>query len=152
MAGMFLWLHARFDTHPLFNEVDHQRLFQAQWVLLTTEPYRVLLAPGQMFSPTPEIAKEKGWQYYRLCFAAVDDDVIKKYSENTVAAFRHFWTIDDVKEIDKLLEEDENVEARLGELAMQDQVSYNESPLLPSRRPRLTQILQSAFAANPIIC
>jgi len=103
MAGMFLWLHARFETHPLYNEVDHERLFQALWVLLTTEPYRVLLAPGQMFSPTPEIAKEKGWQYYRLCFAAVDDNVIKKYSESTVAAFRHYWTIDDPKEIDKIL-------------------------------------------------
>jgi len=131
MAGMFLWLHARFETHPLYNEVDHERLFQALWVLLTTEPYRVLLAPGQMFSPTPEIAKEKGWQYYRLCFAAVDDNVIKKYSESTVAAFRHYWTIDDPKEIDKILQQDGEAEARFERLSI-------EGP--------------DAFATNPIIC
>ena len=122
MAGMFLWLHARFETHPLFDAVDHARLFEALWILLTTEKYRVLLAPGTMFSPTPEIVKEKGWQYYRLCFAAVNDDVIEKYSENTVAAFRHFWTIDDPKEIDKLLE-DEEAEVRFGQLAVEDQAS-----------------------------
>ncbi|EXJ76156.1 uncharacterized protein A1O5_00664 [Cladophialophora psammophila CBS 110553] len=131
MAGMFLWLHAQLETHPLFNEVDHTRLSQALWVLFTTEPYLVLLAPGSMFSPTPEIMQEKGWQYYRLCFAAVDDDVVRKHTENIVAAFRHFWTIDDVKVIDKLLEDDEDVQARFAELAMQN---------------------QGLFAVNPIIC
>jgi DNA-binding transcriptional MocR family regulator len=122
MAGMFLWLHARFETHPLFHEVDHARLFQALWVLLTTEKYRVLLAPGLMFAPQPQIAKEKGWQYFRLCFAAVNDDVIKKYSDNTVAAFQHFWTIDDVKEIDRLIEEDEDADASLEQLTLNDMV------------------------------
>ncbi|KAJ9616937.1 hypothetical protein H2200_000657 [Cladophialophora chaetospira] len=131
MAGMFLWLHARFETHPLYDEVDHERLFQAMWVLLTTEKYRVLIAPGQMFSPTPEIAKEKGWQYYRLCFAAIDENLLQKYSDNTVAAFRHFWTIDDPKEIDKLLEDDGAAEARLEQLSIEG---------------------QAAFATNPIIC
>lgn len=132
MAGMFLWLHCRFETHPLYNEVDHTRLFQALWILLTTEKYRVLLAPGTMFSPTPEIAQKKGWQYFRLCFAAVDDEVVQKYSENTVAAFRHFWTIDDVKEIDKLLEEEEDANARLEQLALENVVSsegFFSSPL-----------------------
>lgn len=123
MGGMFLWLHARFETHPLFDEVDHARLFQALWVLFTTEKYLVLLAPGTMFCPTPQLATEKGWQYFRLCFAAADEENVKPYSESVAAAFRHFWTIDDPKEIDKLLEDIEDGESMFAQVSRQDQVS-----------------------------
>ncbi|EXJ93947.1 hypothetical protein A1O1_02340 [Capronia coronata CBS 617.96] len=125
MAGMFLWMRAHYETHPLYQDVEHQRLAQALWVFMTTKPYLVLLSPGSIFCPTPEIMAEKGWQYFRLCFAAVNDDVVEKYSKAIVKAFTDFWAIDDVKKIDDLLDDDEKVQARLANAAMQNQVSLN---------------------------
>jgi hypothetical protein len=63
MAGMFLWLHVLFDTHPLFDndKVPHDRLSRALWGFLTTAPYLCLVAPGATFSPTQSILKEKAW-------------------------------------------------------------------------------------------
>lgn len=104
-AGMFLWLRAHFDTHPLYKKLGGQRLASALWIFLTSKPYLVLLAPGAMFSPTPEIAEEVGWQYYRLCFAAVDDDLVAKHSKGTVDAFVDFWAIENSKTIDDLLDD-----------------------------------------------
>lgn len=128
MAGMFLWLRACYESHPLFNEVEHERLARALWIFLTTEPYLVLLSPGSIFCPTPEITAEKGWQYFRLCFAAVDDGVVQKHTESTVKAFQDFWAIDDVKTIDKLLEDDEAAE-RCARVATHNQVSLGATTL-----------------------
>jgi vacuolar-type H+-ATPase subunit C/Vma6 len=76
---------------------------------------------------------EKGWQYFRLCFAAIDDDVLEKKTKAVVDAFTDFWAIDNVKTIDKLLEDDENIQARINDLAMRNQVSPTFS-LLPTRQ------------------
>ncbi|KIX09611.1 uncharacterized protein Z518_00691 [Rhinocladiella mackenziei CBS 650.93] len=130
MAGMFLWMRAHYETHPLFDRVDHERLARALWIFMTTEPYLILISPGSIFCPTPEIMKEKGWQYFRLCFAAVDDDVVQKHSEGVVNAFRDFWAIDDVHKIDKLLEDDEDVEAKLIRGAVLNQGLYAVNPVI----------------------
>jgi DNA-binding transcriptional MocR family regulator len=111
MAGMFLWMHINFETHPLYKKVDHQRLGRALWVYLTTKPFRVLVAPGTIFSPTEKLKQEKGWQYFRLCFAAVDDDVLEKHSHNIVEAFKSFWTKKRESDIDHILS-DEDVAVR----------------------------------------
>ncbi len=111
MAGMFLWMHIRFETHPLFNKVDHQRLAKALWVYLTTKPYRVLVAPGTIFSPTEQLKEEKGWQYFRVCFAAVDDDMLDKHSIGIVDGFKGFWTKKRESDIDRILN-DEDVTVR----------------------------------------
>lgn len=103
MAGMFLWLHARFDTHPLFRKVDNDKLARALWVHFTQEPFLCLVAPGAMFCPAEEIRKEKGWQYFRLCFAAVDDGVLEKHSMMIVEGFKSFWAKKKVGEIDAIL-------------------------------------------------
>lgn len=123
MAGMFLWLRAHYETHPLYKDVEHERLARALWVFMTRKPYLVLLSPGSIFCPTPEVLAEKGWQYFRLCFAAVDDDVIEKFSTAVVRAFTDFWAIEDVQKIDELLKDDENAEAMLANPALQNQVS-----------------------------
>lgn len=124
MAGMFLWLRAHFETHPLFGKVPGPRLSQALWIFMTQKPYLVLLAPGTMFSPTQEIMQEKGWQYYRLCFAAVDDDLVEKHSRGTVSAFVDFWAIDDVDKIDKLLD-DVEAESRLAAVEADNMVGLS---------------------------
>lgn len=105
MAGMFLWLHAHFDTHPLYGKVDSQKLSHALWVHITKEPFRVLISPGEIFSPTPDIKREKGWQYFRICFAAIDDEELEQRSKGVVAAFKSFWKIKKVDDIDEELKE-----------------------------------------------
>lgn len=126
MAGMFLWLHAYFETHPVFGKIDNQKLAQALWLFMTRDKYKVLLAPGAMFSPSPQILAEKGWQYFRLCFAAIDDDLVKLHSQHVVDAFVDFWAIDDVKEIEDILKDLEGNEApaSVAEAAKINQVSY----------------------------
>ena len=114
MAGMFLWVHMQFETHPLFKKVDHERLALAFWILLTREPYRCLVAPGGFFSVTEELKKEKGWQYFRLCFAAVDEEELGKCSNGFVAGSKAFWETKKISEIDDILkDEDESTGAAL---------------------------------------
>jgi DNA-binding transcriptional MocR family regulator len=122
MAGMFLWLRAHFETHNLYKKCGGPKLAQALWVFMTTEDYRVLLAPGGLFSPTEEIREEKGWQYFRLCFAAVDDDVVKTSSEGFVKCVHDFWGIEDAKEIDELVREGEE---EVSEVVGQQMVSFD---------------------------
>ena len=66
-----------------------------------------MIGPGSIFCPTDEIRNEKGWQYFRLCFAAVDDNVVEKYSKDVVGAFQSFWQIEDPAKIDEILEDDD---------------------------------------------
>ena len=53
-----------------------------------------------MFSPTPDIMKEEGWSYFRLCFAAIDEDDLEKCSKGVVAGFNSFWEIKDLCDIE----------------------------------------------------
>ena len=109
MAGMFLWMRILFKTQPLYSKVASPRLARALWIYLTTEPYLCLLSPGSIFSPTERLRDEKGWQYFRICFAAVNDDVVEKHSKSVVAAFKSFWRKKEVSEIDDILKHDEGV-------------------------------------------
>ena len=131
MAGMFLWLHLNFPTHPLYHHYQRQssattatrgdskadkeaadttglqNLSRAMWLYMTRPPFLVLLAPGTMFAPTPEILNDRGWQYLRLCFAAVDAEDVRGMSERVVKAIGGFWDIKDKEVVDKLLRDDE---------------------------------------------
>ena len=91
LGGMFVWLRLNLQSHPLFDSVSHAKLAHALWVHLTTEPYLVLVAPGILFSPTDEIRDKKGWGYFRLCFAAVDEADVEKTSRRFVDGCRSFW-------------------------------------------------------------
>jgi DNA-binding transcriptional MocR family regulator len=117
MGGMFLWVHFHFATHPLAWKVRHDRLSQALWVLWTQDPYKVLVAPGGTFSPTPEILEEDGWKYVRICFAAAPVEDIIKLSERFAAGARAFWDIRKVEVIDELLKDMDGHEPALHDMS-----------------------------------
>ncbi|RMZ80479.1 hypothetical protein DV737_g2998, partial [Chaetothyriales sp. CBS 132003] len=131
MAGMFLWLKAHFETHPLFEQCGGVKLAKALWVLMTTNEYKVLICPGYMFAPSEQIAEDKAWQYFRLCFAGVHEDLVKTSSQCFVKAFAAFWAIENEKDIDKLVEEEDGDAAtsqNIGLLGKQ-KASYPISPI-----------------------
>lgn len=99
-AGMFVWIKLDYETHPLWGTVDGAKLARALWVFLTTKPFRVLACPGQIFSPTPEIAEAEGWKYFRLCFAAVSEEEVGSCSARFVEGVQTFWDIKSKNELD----------------------------------------------------
>ena len=103
MAGMFIWMHVNYDTHPLYGKIDSQKLSHALWVHMTTEQFRVLISPGEIFCPTPDIKREQGWAYFRLCFAAVNEEDLERRSKAVVNAFHSFWKKKSVHDIDEEL-------------------------------------------------
>lgn len=114
MAGMFLWAHFDFTSHPLTNKFTLPELAQAFWVFQTREPYLILTAPGTIFAPTEEIRLADAWQYFRLCFAAVEEKDVRDLSERFVKASHDFWDITDAKEIQGMLDEGtEEVEEKM---------------------------------------
>jgi DNA-binding transcriptional MocR family regulator len=108
-AGMFIWLEFQFETHPLWGMVGGQKLSEKLWVWLSMKPYLVLAAPGAMFAPTEEIAREKGWRFVRLCFAAVDEDEVEEFAERFANGVEMFWRLRKRSELDGI-EDDEDVE------------------------------------------
>lgn len=107
VGGMFIWLKIAFETHPLMKakKVPGQKLAQALWIFWTSKPYLVLVSPGTIFAPTPQIAEESAWQFFRICFAAVDEDLLEPISMRWVEGINAFWRIKDEKVIDDILKE-----------------------------------------------
>lgn len=119
VGGMFIWLRINFESHPLYKTYASAkqlpRLSRALWIYWTTKPYLVLTSPGTIFSPTPEIAEKDGWRYFRLCFAAINEDDLAPTTKRLREGVQGFFKIKDKKAIEKLLEEDEAVvESRAG--------------------------------------
>ncbi|KAI1391219.1 aromatic amino acid aminotransferase [Hypoxylon trugodes] len=111
-GGMFLWLHMRFETHPLWkavgstgNIINGTALSTAMMIFLTHKPYLVLISPGMMFSATPQIREERGWAYFRLCFAAESEENIDSASQRLGQGIQKFWRIKNVKELESILDE-----------------------------------------------
>ena len=101
LGGMFVWVRLNLQTHPLYKKTSHDKLSHALWVHLTTDPFKILVAPGGIFSPTDEIKEEKGWSYFRLCFAAVDEEDVERTSNRFVDGMKSFWakkSLDDIQE------------------------------------------------------
>ena len=104
MGGMFVWVRIHFETHPLFDDphISHEKLSHALWVNLTTPKFLVLVSPGSIFSSTEDIRVESSWRYFRICFAAVDDDEVERTSRGFVEGVRDFWgktSGDDIEEL-----------------------------------------------------
>lgn len=109
-AGMFVWINMHYESHPLASKVPGARMGYLLWIFLTTKPYLVLAAPGQMFSPTPLIRDEKGWAYFRLCFAAVSEEEVEQCSERFTAGVEAFWKIKNKQELEDIdMGEEESV-------------------------------------------
>ncbi|KAH0564961.1 hypothetical protein GP486_001655 [Trichoglossum hirsutum] len=102
-GGMFVWIEMQLSTHPLHGRTEPGKLSHALWLHLTTKPYLVLVAPGTIFSPMPEIAEERGFVFYRLCFAAVEDEEVEAASHRFVEGVNSFWAKEDLGEIEELL-------------------------------------------------
>ncbi|KAE9364594.1 PLP-dependent transferase [Stipitochalara longipes BDJ] len=101
-GGMFVWIKMHYESHPLFGQIPGPKMAQLCWIFLTTKPYLVLASPGQIFSPTPEIAASEGWKYYRLCFAAVTEDEVGKSAKRFAEGISAFWLIKDKKELEDI--------------------------------------------------
>ncbi|KAJ4249495.1 hypothetical protein NW762_012352 [Fusarium torreyae] len=112
-GGMFVWLRVHFEKHPLYQArggktapvIDGPVLAKAFLIHSTHAPHLVLGSPGNMFSATPEIREERGWQYIRLCFAAESDENIDAGSLRFTHSVQNFFRIKDVAQIEKLIEE-----------------------------------------------
>lgn len=117
-GGMFLWLHVRFETHPLWQAVtpsgrriDGPALSTALMIFLTRRPYLVLVSPGLMFGATPHIRETRGWAYYRLCFAAESEEGLDRCSASFPQGVQRFWRIRQAQDIQDILDELEGASA-----------------------------------------
>jgi DNA-binding transcriptional MocR family regulator len=113
MGGMFVWVRIDFTKHPLAGKYPFPKLANALWVWLTTKPFLVLVAPGSMFSASEEISNEKGWQYFRLCFAAIDDEEVEGQSHRFVNGVQNFWSQKDLDDIESLYEQSHALEVEM---------------------------------------
>lgn len=98
-GGMFVWIKAAFETHPLHGKYSVEKLSRAFWVFLTQAPHLSLLAPGSMFSPSQQIT-DRSHPYFRLCFSAVPGEEVRSITERLVGGFRAFWQVKDLDGID----------------------------------------------------
>lgn len=111
-GGMFIWLRVHFENHPLWQArgdsvplLDGPALSAALMIFLTHKPHLVIAAPGTMFSATPALAAERGWQYMRLCFAAEDGERVEPCAKRFANGVQRFWRIKSVAEMEKLIHE-----------------------------------------------
>jgi len=111
-GGMFTWIQIAFESHPLFGAMDNEQLDLGLWLFMTTAPYKVLATPGATFAATPEVAAEKGWKYFRVCFSAVPEDELEDICRRLVKGIAAFFEVKDRKVIDDLLDdmEDDSVQ------------------------------------------
>lgn len=115
-GGMFLWVRMHFDTHPLARSMPGPRLANALFLFMTLKPHLVLVSPGPMYSSTDQVRDERGWQYFRLCFAAETEEEVDASSTRFAAAVAKFWEIRDRRDIEDIetLGGVEGVQARQG--------------------------------------
>ncbi|KAL9062042.1 MAG: hypothetical protein Q9157_009215, partial [Trypethelium eluteriae] len=107
LGGMFVWVRLHLETHPLHRKVALPRLARAQWILWTTVPFLVLVSPGNIFAPSDDIRDEQGWKYFRLCFAACNEDEVEPLAHRFVDGIKKFWTIKEIEKIDEILKDDD---------------------------------------------
>lgn len=111
-GGMFIWLCVHFEEHPLWQVkgktipvLDGPTLSNAFMTFLTHKPYLILLAPGTMFSATPQIDSERSWRYFRLCFAAETANNIEPCARQFVNGLHKFWRIKSIREMERFVHE-----------------------------------------------
>jgi DNA-binding transcriptional MocR family regulator len=117
-GGMFVWVHMHLESHPLWGKLNGPTLATGLWIHLTKKPTLVLAAPGTIFSPTPEIMEEKGWQYFRLCFAAVSEEEVDRCSKSFSDGINSFWLIKDEKDIERI--DDDEAQYQQGQHGLVD--------------------------------
>lgn len=99
MAGMFVWIKIRVDTHPLLSRYGPEKVCTALWHFLMKKPFLALVSPGRVFAPTREIS-DTAYQYFRLCFAPMETDQVADTAQRVVAGFRAFWQLSNLDDED----------------------------------------------------
>ncbi|KAL6233946.1 hypothetical protein BDW75DRAFT_213749 [Aspergillus navahoensis] len=118
-GGMFVWVKVNYESHPLRQKYGPERLAKALWVHFTQKPQLCLLGPGTMFSPTDEI-QARGYQYFRLCFAAMPADDVVPITQRMVEGFRTFWQR---KNLDGL-ENDDDIAQAMEQLQIESSANF----------------------------
>jgi DNA-binding transcriptional MocR family regulator len=98
LAGMFIWIKIRYDTHPLLEVYGAEKVCTALWFFLLKEPFLILSAPGTMFAPT-EAMRGRAFQYIRLCFAPMAEEAVTDTTQHFVAGCRAFWQLENFDDI-----------------------------------------------------
>ncbi|KAK6532035.1 hypothetical protein TWF694_003198 [Orbilia ellipsospora] len=101
-GGMSVWIRMNFHLHPLAGEFSGPALAHAMWRFMLQKPQRVLVTPGGMFSPTDKIRDERGWKYFRLCFAPVTEEELENTSRRFVLGVQAFWAINSRVEVEEI--------------------------------------------------
>ena len=111
-GGMFIWLRVHFENHPLWQAtgqsiplLDGPALSKGFFIFCIRKPYTALAALGVMFAANEDIARERAWSYYRLCFAAESQENIDVGTRRLTTAVQKFWRIKDVAEMEELINE-----------------------------------------------
>ncbi|CAK7235339.1 hypothetical protein SBRCBS47491_009259 [Sporothrix bragantina] len=111
-GGMFVWIRMHFEAHPLWyaqrtnpndGVVDGPLFSMALMLYLCSKPYLVLVSPGTMFSADDSVRLNRGWAYFRLCFAAESDENVDSCSNRLVAGIQKFWKIKKVQELEDII-------------------------------------------------
>lgn len=98
MAGMFIWIRIRYDTHPLLEVYGAEKVCTALFFFLLKKPFLCLVGPGLMFAPTAAM-RGRAFQYVRLCFAPMAEDAVAEFSHHFVAGCRAFWQLENFDDI-----------------------------------------------------
>ncbi|RJE22543.1 Aromatic amino acid aminotransferase [Aspergillus sclerotialis] len=114
-GGMFVWVKACLETHPLRSKYQLEKLSKALWVHLTRKPYLCLVSPGSMFAAT-EKAMEESVLYMRLCFAPMPEEDVESVSRRLADGFRAFWAR---KDLDGLDGDDDDAVERMEALSLE---------------------------------
>jgi DNA-binding transcriptional MocR family regulator len=111
-GGMFVWLRIHFESHPCWHArgpslgiIDGPKLSTAMMIFLSHKPHLVLASPGMIFSANDEIKAEKGWGYYRLCFAAESEENVDASSTRFGEGVESFFRVKDPRVIEELIKE-----------------------------------------------
>ncbi|KIH88382.1 aromatic amino acid aminotransferase [Sporothrix brasiliensis 5110] len=112
-GGMFVWIRLHFEVHPLWQAprangvpgdvIDGPLFSMALMFFLSSKPHLVLISPGTMFSADDSVRAERGWAYYRLCFAAESDANLIESSKRLVTAIHKFWKIKKAQDFEDIL-------------------------------------------------
>lgn len=119
-GGMFVWIKVDYDSHPLRQKYEPQRLAKALWMHFIQKPQLCLLGPGSMFSPTDEV-QARGYQFFRLCFAAMPAEDVAPVTRRVVEGFRTFWLR---KNLDGLEDDDSSTAQAMEQLHMEPSANF----------------------------
>lgn len=112
-GGMFVWMRLHFEAHPLWQAsrangvdgdvIDGPLFSMALMLFLSSRPHLVLVSPGTMFSADETVREDRGWAYFRLCFAAESDENVDACSNRLVAGIQKFWKIKKAQDFEDIL-------------------------------------------------